>query len=218
MKYFAVHIADLESEEFLAASNDQIATWLFLHALCSKQLNGGTIPGAADIPERFWNRHGVDYDILLTTSPLWKWNGNDLVLEPYDSDGERVYRSKVQGGKTRAEKRWGSTPKSSPDRSPMKSPIKSADADKIRIDKKREDKKRFIKPSIQEIKSYSLEIQFSIDPEAFFDYYESKGWMIGKNPMKDWKAAVRTWKRNDQKTTSSAPAGTISHGGRTFKV
>ena len=36
-----------------------------------------------------------------------------------------------------------------------------------------------------------------VDPEAFFDFYESKGWKIGRNPMKDWKAAVRNWERND---------------------
>ena len=57
--------------------------------------------------------------------------------------------------------------------------------------------KKFIKPSIEEIKSYCSERNNSVDANYFFDYYESKGWKIGKNPMKDWKAAVRTWERKD---------------------
>jgi len=57
--------------------------------------------------------------------------------------------------------------------------------------------KKFVKPTIEEIRTYCKEIGANINPEQFYDYYESKGWMIGKNKMKDWKAAVRTWKRNN---------------------
>ncbi len=57
--------------------------------------------------------------------------------------------------------------------------------------------KKFTKPTIEEIKTYCTERQNGIDAQYFYDYYESKGWQIGKNPMKDWKAAVRTWERKD---------------------
>lgn len=57
-------------------------------------------------------------------------------------------------------------------------------------------KERFIKPTINEIKTYCLERNNDIDAEMFFDFYESKNWMIGKNKMKDWKACVRTWERS----------------------
>ncbi len=57
--------------------------------------------------------------------------------------------------------------------------------------------KKFNKPTIEEIKAYCTERNNGIDANYFFDYYESKGWQIGKNPMKDWKAAVRTWERKD---------------------
>ncbi len=53
--------------------------------------------------------------------------------------------------------------------------------------------KYFNKPTIIEIKDYCLERNNNIDANSFFDFYESKGWMVGKNKMKDWKAAVRTW-------------------------
>ena len=52
----------------------------------------------------------------------------------------------------------------------------------------------FIHPSPIEVAEYGRSIGFTIDGQGFLDFYESKGWMIGKNKMKDWKAAVRTWK------------------------
>ena len=55
--------------------------------------------------------------------------------------------------------------------------------------------KRFYPPTLDEVKEYCEERKNNIDPMAFIDFYSSKGWMIGKNRMKDWKAAVRTWER-----------------------
>ena len=60
---------------------------------------------------------------------------------------------------------------------------------------KKESAKRFIKPSVEDIRAYCLERRNGVDAEQFFDHYESKGWVVGKSPMKDWKAAVRTWER-----------------------
>lgn len=57
---------------------------------------------------------------------------------------------------------------------------------------------KFIKPTIEEVKQYCLERNNNIDAENFVDYYNSNGWKVGKNSMKDWKAAIRTWeKRNN---------------------
>ena len=58
--------------------------------------------------------------------------------------------------------------------------------------------KRFQKPTVGEIDAYCKERGNGVDPQRFFDYYESKGWVVGKSPMKDWKAAVRTWERQDK--------------------
>ncbi len=57
--------------------------------------------------------------------------------------------------------------------------------------------KKFVKPSVEEIKKYCDDRDNTISPEQFFDYNESKGWVVGRNPMKDWKAAIRTWERNN---------------------
>ena len=54
----------------------------------------------------------------------------------------------------------------------------------------------FKKPTLEEVKQYCLERNNGIDAETFIDFYESKGWLVGKTKMKDWKACVRTWERN----------------------
>ena len=60
--------------------------------------------------------------------------------------------------------------------------------------------KIFKKPTIQDIQEYCNERNNGINAEAFYDFYESKGWCIGKNKMKDWKACVRTWEQRNGKT------------------
>ena len=62
---------------------------------------------------------------------------------------------------------------------------------------------KFQKPSIEEIRLYCQERNNQVDPERFFNFYESKGWVVGKSPMKDWKAAVRTWEQRRPETTRS---------------
>ena len=57
-------------------------------------------------------------------------------------------------------------------------------------------RKRFVPPTLDEVKEYCQERKNNVDPERFIDYYESNGWLVGKNKMKDWKAAVRSWERN----------------------
>lgn len=69
--------------------------------------------------------------------------------------------------------------------------------------------KKFIPPTVDEVRCYCQERNSCIDPESFVDFYKSKGWMIGKERMKDWKAAVRTWeKREKQKSITSKPKQT----------
>jgi hypothetical protein len=59
---------------------------------------------------------------------------------------------------------------------------------------------KFIRPTASEVNEYAKEIGFiSLDSSYFLDHYDSNGWLVGKNPMKDWKAAIRTWKRNSSK-------------------
>ena len=84
-----------------------------------------------------------------------------------------------------------------------------------RVEKKETEERKeqkptpFRKPTVQDIADYCRERQNDVDAVAFFNFYESKGWMVGKNPMKDWQAAVRTWEqrqpRHTPKTTGKQP-------------
>lgn len=57
---------------------------------------------------------------------------------------------------------------------------------------------RFTPPTIEEVEGYIKEKGYTVDAQRFIDFYESKGWMVGKNKMKDWKAAVRTWQQREK--------------------
>lgn len=63
---------------------------------------------------------------------------------------------------------------------------------------------KFVKPTIEEIQDYCLERKNGINANAFYDFYESKDWMVGKNKMKDWKACIRTWEQRDKKEKQSS--------------
>ena len=56
--------------------------------------------------------------------------------------------------------------------------------------------KRFTPPTVEEVRAYCTERGNNVDPQTFVDFYEAKGWMVGSNHMKDWRACVRTWEKN----------------------
>lgn len=58
--------------------------------------------------------------------------------------------------------------------------------------------KKFVKPSLKEISDYCKERNNDVNPEKFLNYYEANGWKVGRNNMKDWKAAIRTWEVNSR--------------------
>lgn len=74
--------------------------------------------------------------------------------------------------------------------------------------------KRFTPPTIEEVRKYCNERGNRVDPAAFVSFYDSNGWKVGKNPMKDWRAAVRTWEqreggaKNTKKSNDFLTAGT----------
>ena len=74
---------------------------------------------------------------------------------------------------------------------------------------------RFQKPTIEEIRQYCLEKGYNVDAEQFFNFYESKGWVVGKSPMKNWRAAVSTWNKREkevpQRKRESRKESTFEH-------
>lgn len=80
--------------------------------------------------------------------------------------------------------------------------------DKKKREKREKRASRFSPPSPDEVAQYCRERGCKVDPDAFMDFYTSKGWKVGNQPMKDWKAAVRTWEKRDNRSgTQEKPRG-----------
>lgn len=90
--------------------------------------------------------------------------------------------------------------------------------DRLGKDINEEKRKRFSPPSLEDVKAYCQERNNNIDAQMFIDHYESNGWMVGKNKMKDWKAAVRTWEKTSYNNPKQAqvviPMPHYEHEGR----
>ena len=113
------------------------------------------------------------------------------------------YKSICERNSDNAKKRWDAT---ASDRIPKHTKNADSDIDSDSdIDKDIKVNKGFVKPSIVEIKTYMIEIGMTDVSEKWFDYYESNGWLVGKNKMKNWKAAVRTWKNNNLSNNVTTP-------------
>jgi hypothetical protein len=74
----------------------------------------------------------------------------------------------------------------------------------------------FTPPSVEDVRAYCRERGNRVDPESFVDHYTAKGWMIGKNGMKDWKAAVRTWERRSTSSSSQYQDHPFAMGGTPY--
>lgn len=68
---------------------------------------------------------------------------------------------------------------------------------------------RFVPPTLTEVQDYIQKNSYSVDASTFIDFYTSKGWMVGSNKMKDWKAAVRTWQRKYRNTGNTSDIGVV---------
>ena len=114
------------------------------------------------------------------------------------------YESIRKRNSDNARMRWDATASSG-----IPNDTKNADSDividsGIDIDIKKQ-RVVFEKPTLLELKTYMLEIGMADVSEKWFDYYESNGWLVGKNKMKNWKAAVRTWKNNNLTNNVTSP-------------
>ena len=89
--------------------------------------------------------------------------------------------------------------------------IKEKDIKETPLKGSKEKRTRFSPPTVEEVAVYCRERGNKVDANRFVDFYASKGWKVGQNPMKDWKAAVRTWEQRDGNQASApAPVKTVS--------
>lgn len=137
--------------------------------------------------------------------------GNERFVFPgmrsqIDRDIEK-YNAKCARNRENGEKGGGHSPPNAPERS--RTPPKDKDKDKEKDkDKDKDisfppdgvkDSARAHRPTVEEVAAYCRERGNRVDAERFVDFYASKGWKVGNQPMKDWKACVRTWERREGK-------------------
>lgn len=127
-------------------------------------------------------------------SAQWKWVEKALAEVGLAYDELQVLREKSGDADAM-------TPQEARKRASTRSAVETADcADETEDAPTEADSaksKRFVKPTVEEVAEYCRERSNCVDAQAFCDFYESKGWRIGRNPMKDWHAAVRTWEKRD---------------------
>lgn len=133
--------------------------------------------------------------------------------ERYEAERER----RSQAGKAGMQSRWGNNSVITDDNKNNSVIPVIADDNKnnlnvpVPVPVPVNDKKsivRFTPPAAQQVREYAAEKGYILDADRFVDFYESKGWMVGKNKMKDWKAAVRNWARSQRQepTAKGRPA------------
>ncbi len=113
-----------------------------------------------------------------------------LYLEPYF----RMKTQRIEAGKKSAEARKQRTLQQ-----PFNDRSTTDEQSKVKKSKVKESKeKRFTPPTVDDVKQFCSDTKKHIDAERFVNFYQSKGWMVGKNKMKDWKAAVNNWARESK--------------------
>lgn len=110
---------------------------------------------------------GYDYDIYETPQTEKPYAENPNTEKPYAENHTQLNTNQTNTYQSSSTKGIGASPRA-----------------------------RFVPPTLEEVRAYCDERQNSVDAEKFIDYYTSNGWQVGKNKMRDWKAAVRTWERN----------------------
>ena len=124
------------------------------------------------------------------------------MIEVYDD--QTIYMAEVEkliGSETKwAEKKRIQREKDNVPLLSSKCPTEIDKEKEIDTDKEKEcikPQKRFTKPTLEEVQAYCQERSNNVDAHRWYNHYEAVGWKVGKNPMKDWKASVRTWERSE---------------------
>lgn len=185
--------------------------------LCLKSANNGGCLGSkiGDILLK-WDEEKIqreckyfDLDTIRVALSLYKslglvYEGNDELIRI--SNFQEMVGSETKWAKYKRDKRELENVQQLSNKSIEIDIEKDIDIKKENI----KEKKKFVKPTLEQVAEYCKERNNNVNANKWYDYYESNGWKVGKNPMKDWKAAVRTWESNNnvvkqQKTTYELP-------------
>lgn len=150
---------------------------------------------------------GKEYEV---SDPLMA--GVVEMLKKSVDDANEEYDRRSEANRRAAAARWNKDDDMQVDANACeRMQVDANDADRIGLDritaskmpsKEKRASAKFTPPTVDEVSEYVREKGYAVDPEAFVDFYASKGWKVGSQPMKDWRAAVRTWAKRDAKPKS----------------
>lgn len=129
-----------------------------------------------------------------------RFSGNERFLWPTAKshiDREAAFCEKQRTNATKAKRSQTNPNEAKPSQTSQKDKDKEY-KETLPIGSAKKAAPAFHPPTVEEVKAYCLERRNKVDAVRFVDYYTANGWKVGKNPMKDWRAAVRTWERDDR--------------------
>lgn len=195
-------------------NGNERSAWLTL--LCMASMDGGVIKYLST--EDLLMKSGIRFNPYDTT----EWDDMQNVLKTFENykmvkvreDGSVEilnWEKRQEHNMTVAERMAKSRAKKKEESADVTINVTNVTSEEKRIEENRIDisrtvaeatpKPKFQKPTIEEIKAYIKEKNYNVDANRFFNFYESKGWKVGKNPMVSWKASVATWQKDEPKTT-----------------
>ena len=208
MYYYAHHIGDFQRDT--AMLNDH-QSMTYLRLLWMYYDTEQPLP---DDTRRLAFKVGSDPDTVYLLLDHFFEHDGDVWRQPRCDAEIQQYRRKSDRAKIAANKRWNNADampaqcernadESKKDADAPKSDANQEPITNNQVKRGREPAKRFTPPTVEQVREYCQERGNSIDPQRFVDFYASKGWLVGKAKMQDWKASVRTW---ESKQTESEPA------------
>jgi len=218
MNWLNIELSTLRSNEYLGSDPIQRATWLNLMAYCADQENGGIITDCASWGDRKWMQLvGVSKSEVHDHCDLWVFDNDAVVVWSYPCAKEIEVRAKREAGKK------GGRPKKDGTKKPSGSDVEKPHGSDLLERKGKEGKgkeeemnSKFTPPASDEVSAYMTSRGKFSNPkseaEKFCDFYASKGWMVGKNKMKDWMAAVRNWEKGNSSIGASKPQPSTFRG------
>lgn len=208
----------IDSDAFLDMPTSAQA--LYFH-LCMRADDEGFINSANKI-RRMIGASQDDLDALVNNGFIIRFDSGIVVIKHWKihnaikadrikptTYAEEASRLTIKSNKAYSlDPNWkqnGNKPETDDSKSDPQIRLDKISIDKIRLDEEstraraKEPPKRFTPPTTDEVSAYAKEKGYLIDADRFVDFYASKGWLVGKSPMKDWKAAVRNWALRDRK-------------------
>ena len=212
-----VNFFDDDRIDWLCEQNNGYAYVVLYLKLCLKTANNNGILtrqiGDMIIPynvDKIAEVTNINVDIVRVALELYKRIGlvyeadencNFMRLPEVPGMVGYTTQAAIEKAKQRERKKQleaGQLPDKCPDNVRQELRVKSLELRDNSLDKKKEQdkkRKRFTPPTVEEVAAYCGERNNRIDPQTFVDFYASKGWVVGKSKMKDWKAAIRTWEK-----------------------